>query len=78
MSSEIYFGEVDCRRIENLQCAIEQLTAALVESQSTSTNNARDEICADCNGSKVAWMEQMRFYKFVYCPHCGRKLSPVA
>lgn len=31
MSSEVYFGEVDCRRLESLQCAIEQLTAALME-----------------------------------------------
>ena len=33
MSSEVYLGEVDCRRIESLQCAVESLTAALVDSR---------------------------------------------
>ena len=44
MSSEVYLGEVDCRRIESLQFAVEQLTAALVESQNTSTNKQSDAI----------------------------------
>ena len=48
MSSEVYLGEVDCRRIEALTYAVEQLTAALVESQNTSTNKPSTKSCATC------------------------------
>lgn len=52
------------------------IVRAYVKQAQTNAQQTHGEICSDCNGSKVAWHEQMRIYKFVYCPYCGRKLSP--
>jgi hypothetical protein len=56
MSSEVYLGELDCRRIEALTYAVEQLTAALVESQNTSTNSVSPKlsaaVCRKCTGDQ--------------------------
>jgi len=48
-----------------------------VEDSFTSTNTARVEICA-CQ--KEAWFGPRRWqwYTYNWCPHCGRKLSPIA
>ena len=53
MSSEVYLGEVDCRHIEALTYAIEQLTAALAESTNSSYNSVRDAIAPDCMHCRV-------------------------
>jgi len=79
MSSEVYLGEGDCRRIEALTCAIEQLTAALVESTNSSHNNARDEICPYCN---MGWFTFERDgvnvrEECIVCRGSGKR-SPVA
>ena len=45
----------------------------------TSTNIARDEICAPCS-QETSYINEMVFIAsgFKFCPWCGRKLSPVA
>jgi len=45
----------------------------------TSTNNARDEICASCR-LEILYKHEKVFHssEFRFCPWCGRKLSPVA
>ena len=49
----------------------------IVESApSASDNNARDEICAHC--ASVGAVKDYYPLAYVYCPYCGRKLSPVA
>jgi len=69
MSSEVYLGEVDCRRIEELTCAVESLTAALVESQNTSTNKP-STICLLCGHMEVCY-----FYKHS-CGGCNGMFVP--
>lgn len=64
MSSEVYLGEVDCRRIEALTCAIESLTAALVESQNTPTNKPSTKSCATCEHES---------HDCSYCMSCSKQ-----
>ena len=66
MSSEVYLGEVDCRRIEALTSAVEQLTAALVESQNTSTNKP-SATCLLCGHMEVCY-----YYKHSGGGCCGK------
>ena len=66
MSSEVYLGEVDCRRIESLQCAVESLTAALVESQNTSTDKP-STTCLLCGHTEVCY-----YYKHSGGGCCGK------
>jgi hypothetical protein len=65
MSIEIYLGGI-CRRIESLQCAVEQLTAALVESQNTSTNKP-SATCLLCGHKEVCY-----YYKHSGGGCCGK------
>jgi len=54
------------------------IRAILEEGQKPSTNNARDEICADCDGSGLETRIETTGSKCGSCGGSGRKLSSVA